>query len=250
MCVSLCIDFTTNATDGGTSQQVEQTEHVKQEREETAEPKLRNPTIEIDSSMTAGQNVTWDCVWFGSYPQAEVVSSADDYTAMDKSILKNGDIIEDSNLYSKLQSASGWSSNNDITVDGNKYRRAKKSDATYTSSESNYYSWPDSDTYHYFKYEPIKWRVLKVEGNQALLLSDIALDDQEYNTVSGNITWETSTIRSWLNGYGASFNKQGNDYSSKNFIGSAFSLNERSAIINTYVVNADNISYGTDGGNF
>ena len=58
MCVSLCIDFTTNATDGGTSQQVEQTEHVKQEREETAEPKLRNPTIEIDSSMTAGQNVT------------------------------------------------------------------------------------------------------------------------------------------------------------------------------------------------
>ena len=123
MCVSLCIDFTTNATDGGTSQQVEQTEHVKQEREETAEPKLRNPTIEIDSSMTAGQNVTWDCVWFGSYPQAEVVPSANDYTAVDESMLKNGDIIENSSLYSKQQNATGWNSNNDITVDGYKYRR-------------------------------------------------------------------------------------------------------------------------------
>ena len=193
--------------------------------------------------------MTWDCVWFGSYPQAEVVSSADSYTAVDKSLLKSGDIIEDSSLYNKLQSVTGWDANNDITVDGNKYRRMKKSDATYTSnSYSNYYNWPDSDTWYYFKYEPIKWRVLKMDGSQAFLLSDIALDDQQYNTEE-DITWETSTIRSWLNGYGASSNKQGNDYSSKNLIGSAFSGDERSAIVNTSVVNDDNINYGTEGGN-
>lgn len=193
--------------------------------------------------------MTWDCVWFGSYPQAEVVSSADSYTAVDKSLLKSGDIIENSSLYNKLQSVTGWDANNDITVDGNKYRRMKKSDATYTSnSYSNYYNWPDSDTWHYFKYEPIKWRVLKMDGSQAFLLSDIALDDQQYNTEE-DITWETSTIRSWLNGYGASSNKQGNDYSSKNLIGSAFSGDERSAIVNTSVVNDDNINYGTEGGN-
>ena len=86
--------------------------------------------------------MTWDCVWFGSYPQAEVVSSADSYTAVDKSLLKSGDIIENSSLYNKLQSVTGWDANNDITVDGNKYRRMKKSDATYTSnSYSNYYNW-------------------------------------------------------------------------------------------------------------
>ena len=193
--------------------------------------------------------MTWDCVWFGSYPQAEVVSSADSYTAVDKSLLKSGDIIENSSLYNKLQSVTGWDANNDITVDGNKYRRMKKSDATYTSnSYSNYYNWPDSDTWYYFKYEPIKWRVLKMDGSQAFLLSDIALDDQQYNTEE-DITWETSTIRSWLNGYGASSNKQGNDYSSKNLIGSAFSGDERSAIVNTSVVNDDNINYGTEGGN-
>ncbi len=125
----------------------------------------------------------------------------------------------------------------------------KKSDATYAISDSGYYNWSDSDTWHYFKYEPIKWRVLKVNGNQAFLLSDIALDDQRYNTEFESITWETSTIRSWLNGYGASSNKQGKDYSSNNFIGSAFSGGEKSAIVNTSVVNDDNINYGTEGGN-
>ena len=210
---------------------------------------LSNPRIEKDSGMTAGQKVTWDCVWFGSYPQAEVVPSADSYTAVDKSLLKSGDIIENSSLYNKLQNATGWNSNNDVIVDGNKYRRMKKSDATYAISDSGYYNWSDSDTWHYFKYEPIKWRVLKVNGNQAFLLSDIALDDQRYNTEFESITWETSTIRSWLNGYGASSNKQGKDYSSNNFIGSAFSGGEKSAIVNTSVVNDDNINYGTEGGN-
>ena len=90
----------------------------------------------------------------------------------------------------------------------------KKSDVAFATSDSSHYDWPDEDTWHYFKYEPIKWRILKVEGNQALLLSDIALDDQRYNMANEKITWETSTIRSWLNGYGSSFNAQGIDYSS------------------------------------
>lgn len=33
---------------------------------------LNNPKIVSDSSMEAGQKVTWDCVWFGAYPQSEV----------------------------------------------------------------------------------------------------------------------------------------------------------------------------------
>ncbi len=214
---------------------------------------LNNPRIEKDSSMEAGQKVTWDCVWFGSYPQAEVVPSASDYTALDKSLLKSGDIIEDRSLYGKLQDEAEWNANNETTVDGNTYLRMKMSDATYTNTDtaSNYiyYNWSDSDTYHYFKYEPIKWRVLKVNENQAFLLSDIVLDDQQYNTAWESITWEISTIRSWLNGYDALSNKQGKDYSSKNFIGSAFSRDERSALVNTSVVNDDNIRNGTEGGN-
>ena len=35
---------------------------------------LANPQIQKDSSMAAGQKVTWNCVEFGSYPQAEVIT--------------------------------------------------------------------------------------------------------------------------------------------------------------------------------
>lgn len=35
---------------------------------------ISNPRIVKDSSMEAGQKVTWDCVYFGSYPQSEVTS--------------------------------------------------------------------------------------------------------------------------------------------------------------------------------
>lgn len=101
----------------------------------------------------------------------------------------------------------------------------------------------DYSSYHYFKYEPIKWRVLNRNGNDVFLLADIALDNQEYNTE--DVVWETSSIRSWLNGYGISVNQQGRDYSKKNFINTAFTSEQGSAIGITNVVNNKNLFTGT-----
>ena len=239
VCMSLCTAPAVNAQEAGGSG-------------------LSNPKIESDASAENDKKVTWDCIWFGSYPQAEVVASADSYRAVVKSMLVKGDLIEDSALYEKLQEASGWDANNDIEIDGNKYRRLKKEDATSSTTIGanpdveedieSYYNWEHSDPYHYFKYEPIKWRVLKVEGSKAFLLSDEVLDNQNYNAKFEGVTWETSTIRSWLNAYGVSSNKAGIDYSSKSFIGSAFSLEERAAVVDTTVVNSDNRNE-VDGGN-
>ena len=192
---------------------------------------LQNPRIVKDSSMDAVQRVTWDCVWFGSYPQSEVTE-------------------KDGNIYNTLKNATGWDSNNDITIGNTKYRRLKGEDATYHSSSSGYYNWNYTyTTYHYFKYEPIKWRVLSVDGNDALLFADVALDVQKYNLNYKSVTWTTSSIRSWLNGYGASANEPQTDYSHKNFLNAAFSSEEKNAIKITNVINDNNISYGTAGGN-
>ena len=199
---------------------------------------LQNPTITEDFSMDAGQRVTWDCVWFGSYPQSEVTE-------------------KDGNIYNMLKNATGWDSNNDIKIGNTKYRRLKGKDATNCRrySEDNitsygYYNWNnDYTTYHYFKYEPIKWRVLSVDGNDAFLLADVALDDQKYNLNYKSVTWETSSIRSWLNGYGVSANETQTDYSHKNFLNAAFSSEEKNAIKTTNVINDNNISYGNAGGN-
>lgn len=196
---------------------------------------LHNPKIKKDSSMRSGQKVTWDCVWFGSYPQTEITSS--------KNLA----------IYTSLATASEsrWTKNNDIIINGTKYRRLRGKDATLYNSNNgeDYYNWNDDDTtYHYFKYEPIKWRILKVNDNSAFLLADIALDNQLYNINGTDVTWKTSSIRSWLNGYGSSFNEPKTDYSSKNFINSAFSPTQQNIILTSTIINQNNISYNTPGG--
>lgn len=81
--------------------------------------------------------------------------------------------------------------------------------------------------------EPIKWRVLSVKGNEAFVVADKALDCQPYNETYEDVTWETCTLRQWLN---------------STFLDAAFDAEEQSAIKTTTVVNEDNGS-GTSGGN-
>ena len=114
----------------------------------------------------------------------------------------------------------------------------------------NYYQSNDSTK------EPVKWRVLSNTGGQLFLLADQNLDVFQYHTEEETVTWETSTMRSWLNGYRASSNTggdNGTDYTGDNFLDAAFSAKEQNAIVKTAVVNDDNKddNYGTngDGGN-
>ena len=55
--------------------------------------------------------------------------------------------------------------------------------------------------------EEIEWKVLAVEGNKALVISQYALDCQQYNSTGGATTWERCSLRTWLNGtfYNAAF---------------------------------------------
>lgn len=197
---------------------------------------ISNPKIEKVTSMNNTWKTTWDCVWFGSYPQSEITS-------------------EDGDIYHELKNVTGWDENNDIVIGKAKYRRLKATEATNYATRTgethpSYYNWKtDYNTYHYFKYEPIKWRVLNRDNNNVFLVADISLDDQPYNVDYTNVTWENSSIRSWLNGYGNSENQPKRDYSQKNFINSAFSSEQISAIESTRVINNNNINYKTNGGN-
>ncbi|MDE5779077.1 MAG: Ig-like domain-containing protein, partial [Lachnospiraceae bacterium] len=98
--------------------------------------------------------------------------------------------------------------------------------------------------------EPIKWRVLSVDGDDVFLLSDRNLSRQVYKSLSDKkgVKWETSTIRSWLNGYNAEANICGQDYTDDNFLDTAFDEFEQAAIADTLVVNTDNLSAFPDNG--
>ncbi|MDO4978237.1 MAG: DUF6273 domain-containing protein [Eubacteriales bacterium] len=203
---------------------------------------LCNPRVLSESQMTIKLKTTWDCIWFGSYPQTEIVDHESASGVYGKKWANVNDYEVDENLYNVLQNAS-YDMNGDTIIASQKYRRLQKSDVTLsTNGNGFYYNWPDSDTYHYFRYEPIKWRVLNISGEKALLLADITLDCQKYYPDLSSTTWETSTIRSWLNGYGNESNAYGVDYSNKNFIDFAFSINEKSAIFNSEVVDDTNVA--------
>ena len=47
--------------------------------------------------------------------------------------------------------------------------------------------------------QPIKWRVLSVDGDDAFLLADKNLDNQIYHTTESYVSWETCYLREWLN---------------------------------------------------
>ncbi len=109
----------------------------------------------------------------------------------------------------------------------------------------NYYITSGSDT------EPIKWRVLSVEGDDAFLMSDTSIECMPYNFETGEVTWETCTLRSWLNGYEELTEEYAaySDYPIEGFLKSAFTEEEQAAIKVTKVINNDNPDRGTDGGN-
>lgn len=84
--------------------------------------------------------------------------------------------------------------------------------------------------------QAIQWDVLDVRGSKVLLLSHYALDCIQYNEDYEYITWEKSSIRSWLN---------------DTFLYGAFTNEERQCIDLTHVDNSDSQGFskwGTSGG--
>lgn len=82
--------------------------------------------------------------------------------------------------------------------------------------------------------EPIEWEVLAVDGDNVLLISRYILDCVPYNEEKMNVTWETSSLRRWLN---------------SDFYNIAFSSKEQERIQIVTLVNEDNQRLGTIGGN-
>lgn len=82
--------------------------------------------------------------------------------------------------------------------------------------------------------ENVEWLVLAKEGDRMLIISKYALDCQQYNTSYTGVTWETCSLRKWLN---------------STFLNAAFSEDEK-AMIPSVTVSADKKpSYRTTPGN-
>jgi len=79
------------------------------------------------------------------------------------------------------------------------------------------------------------WRVLDVQNDKALILSDRILTLRQYHSNRNEVvTWENSDIRAWLNG---------------EFYDETFSADEKSRIFQARIENKDNEWHETPGGN-
>ena len=203
------------------------------------------PEVLPDEDTPSGLKTTWSCVWFGSYPSSEVVD--DDWDLVDSYALQEGDVIPDSSLYEQLSQAK-WQGST-IELDGISYYRAAADQGPARDEvREQHYRMADDRPWHYFRISPIRWRVLDIQEGKALLLTDRMPDSMPFHTADEEITWSESTLRSWLNGYGADRNRQGADYSGSGFIDRAFTDAERKAILPVQVKNLPNRDYGTDSG--
>jgi len=150
---------------------------------------LSNPTVDAQGV------VTWDQVDFGSYPQSAYVPEKTPHNPV------SGQVYTDSDGTQMMYAE--WE------IENEDEKMEKKQG--------------------FFKMEPIRWRVLSVDGSSAFLMADQILDRHcfnEYTWKDNNqngkadedeiITWKDSSLRSWLN----------NEFCNK-----AFSSEEKDAIL-------------------
>lgn len=188
-----------------------------------------------NDSVFKGTEATGTIINFGSYPQSKVTDSA--------TLKKLDNASKQWESYEYYSGTGSTSDGNmepsdymkyaDIKLGGEKYRAVtfseyrpywtgyKHSDGTY-QDDNGYYT----NNIYYFKYEPLKWRVL--DAVTGLVVCDSIIDSQAYNNYilySGSecwgdseqtyyaSNWEYSSLREWLNNdfYNTAFSKTQQD---------------------------------------
>lgn len=164
----------------------------------------------------------WSYVYFGSYPQSEVKDAA---------------IINQIDAKLAAQNLTVG----DVWIGNIKYRKISPENADCTIRWDNDKDYTPDKAFRYFKWERIKWKVLNIDKttNKLFLWSDMALDCNKYEEKAETVTWETSSLRSFLNSgegfnckksidYG--YNSKDKGFSSLNFYSTAFSQEEHKMI--------------------
>lgn len=198
-----------------------------------------------------------DIIEFGSYPQSKVTDSSL-VSALNKASKKwvsygyySGDCS-----YGSMKPGD-WMKYADFTYNGTKYRavtfsqyRPYWTDNSTSSGTNQDYNGYTTNNIYYFKYEPLKWRVL--DPSTGLVLCESIIDSQAYsNTIysygtdeNGTAYWNdaehthyandyaTSSIRAWLN---------------DDFYNTAFSSSQKASILTSEL---DNRAYSTSYGEY
>ncbi|MCR5047143.1 MAG: DUF6273 domain-containing protein [Treponema sp.] len=118
------------------------------------------------------------------------------------------------------------------------YERASKTEGCFTYCRGDDGQWYYKFKDEWFKVERVFWRVLETDSSgQKFLLAEKILFAKAYDS-TGNIIYEYSEIRKWLNGNSSS--GSASDYGgAPGFLQTAFTADEQKSIADTSVANDD-----------
>jgi len=169
------------------------------------------------NASTQSTYATGDIIKYGSYPQS---------------------LVTDISLISALNSQA-LQPDNTVTYASNKYQRVY-----FTQYTPRYYGDPATadnsyqddngyyiNTFYWFKFEPVQWRVLSNTNGELFVMAVKILDSKAYNQVQTDVTWETCSLRTWLN---------------NTFFNTAFNSSEKASIEKIKINNAQT---NVNGGN-
>lgn len=173
----------------------------------------------MPSNAAGGSYQTGEFIFFGSYPQT-MVSDEQLIEALGAQPLQaDGTVVYRQDRYLKA-----------LFTEYTTFLSTDIPNEVNSCQDDNGYF---ADTVYWFKYEPVRWRVLEKKDGRLLLLADMVLDAKAYQDGFKDTTWAESSIREWLN---------------EQFYIVTFSLEERERILGTDIANIDNPAYQADAG--
>ena len=81
--------------------------------------------------------------------------------------------------------------------------------------------------------KPLEWLIISIDNvnNRLFMITLNVIDFKPYNEANGYFDWYNCTLRSWLNGFDATYNKMEVDYTDNSFKKTAFNSDELESII-------------------
>ncbi len=202
------------------------------------------PETFIRLNAEGKEDASGEYIIFGSYPQTEVTDAS----------LKTA-LTAKAGTLPAADNAGAWTSYGyvikfsvsdymwyiDIEHEGNNYRGVyftsyrpfylgEASTAASSIQDENGYK---TGEVYWFKYEPMRWRILTEANGEALVISDLLIDSREFSDTDNNRTidentvypnnYKESSLRAWLN---------------SSFYDTAFTASQKALVLKTAVDNS------------
>lgn len=247
--------FITNNDLRDSSEDVATREIVDKDSELYFLTKVNVDAKQVEKPTSKAATASANYIEFGSYPQTEVKDSA----LVSALKTQAGTLPTASNSqrwtnygYYLSGSSAAYMWYIDLSYNGGKYRgvyftsyrpynTAADSNVNSSFQDDNGY---DTEKTYWFKFEPIKWRVLSQSGSEALILCESIIDSQEYYSEDKSASFSHNGGTGYANNYALSNIRK---WLNNAFYNAAFSDTEKKSVLATTVNN--NARNSSDSGN-